>query len=125
MLIEGAWYTPSSTQRLFPTSQTQWTPLKQLFVLFRAIIMPSNMLKETFLAMMLPPSMTVPRKGALMATGSPLPRYSYSVNVRLADPGPADDATTYDGNGVYILEYTPESKTQRRRELFKVLNEEG
>lgn len=102
LLIEGSWYKPSITQSLSAASRLSLTPLQQLFSMFRDIIMPSKMLKDTFQAM-LPSFMQVTPK---------VTPFSLATN-----------ATTYDSDGVYILAYTKESKIQRRKKLFRVLNE--
>lgn len=103
LLIEGKWYKPSITQSLSPSSTIRLTPLQQLVELFKGVIMSSKLIKGLFQAM-LPSFMIVETK------------------MRLQVPKPLHTAT-YDSDGIYLLTYTKDAKHERRRELFRVLNE--
>jgi hypothetical protein len=101
LLIEGRWYRPSAISNAF---DPPITPMQQLLVLFKDIIMPSKMVQDVFQKFM-PSFMIVESK--------------LTLNTSAFDRNQA----TFESVGIYSLTYTKQAKHRRRRDLYKVLNE--
>lgn len=100
LVINGKWFRQSQISDKF---DPPITPIQQLFLLCKDIIIPSEMIQNTFQQMM-PAFMVVESKLTLQK-------------------GIIASQESYQSEGVYHLMYTRKAKHQRRKELFNVLSE--